>query len=57
MDTEHIATDRILQIVTRRDVLLTESELEHVRHCAECLANFNQIVHDHIGDVDGEAEE
>ena len=43
-ENEHISTERIQLAVKNRDVLLSEEERKHFKHCRDCLALFQQVV-------------
>jgi hypothetical protein len=41
---EHVSLERMVQVTTNRNSILTEAEEEHILHCDECLMVFTRLV-------------
>ena len=44
METYHVPADRLRDLATDDDVTFTQTELDHVRECAECFGEWSTIM-------------
>ncbi len=44
METEHISTDRMLEVIRNDDVMFTAAELKHFETCDDCFNRWAECI-------------
>jgi hypothetical protein len=44
VETSHVSTERLMQVISNEDATFTQEELDHLNHCDECFNKWAECI-------------